>query len=123
MAGTEPDFLNAVFTARTLLLPQEILSCFKQEEERAGRVASSLSSISSRPLDIDLLLYGKAVIQSERLTVPHPRLCSRRFVLEPLAELIPGHVVPGPGGKSIRQLLDGVADQKVERVSDLPWWP
>ena len=69
-----------------------------------------------RPLDLDLLLYGDLVLELPGLVVPHPRLAARRFVLAPLADLVPGRAVPGTG-RTVADLLAATPPARVER------WP
>jgi 2-amino-4-hydroxy-6-hydroxymethyldihydropteridine diphosphokinase len=90
----QPDFLNAVITGRTSLTAQALLSLLRESEISAGRKPGGPRN-APRALDLDLLLYGDARIATRRLTVPHPRMTSRLFVLVPLADLVPRRVVPG----------------------------
>lgn len=83
----QDPFLNAVAEVDTQLDPLELLQRLKDIEHRAGRIRSV--RWGPRTLDLDLLLYGDRVIQSPQLTLPHPHMHERRFVLEPLAELAP----------------------------------
>lgn len=100
----------------TLLGPRPlIVHCF-EIERRAGR--ERRERWGPRLLDLDLLLYGDAVLDAPGLTVPHPRMTQRRFVLEPLAEAWPGVEIPGRG--RVEDLLPAVADQEVRRT-DLEW--
>lgn len=85
----QPSFLNAVVWCQTTLSAPELLSELKSTEHRFGRRNGSLRW-GPRPLDIDILLFGGEVIESERLTIPHPRMAERGFVLEPLCEIAPG---------------------------------
>jgi 2-amino-4-hydroxy-6-hydroxymethyldihydropteridine diphosphokinase len=103
--GGQPDFLNGVVALDTTLGARELLERLLAVEQRFGRVRVP-GEHSPRTLDLDLLLYGGEQIDEPGLTVPHPRLHERRFVLEPLAELAPGLVVPGRG--SVESLLTGV---------------
>jgi 2-amino-4-hydroxy-6-hydroxymethyldihydropteridine diphosphokinase len=81
-------YLNAVVQAETALGPAEVLSSCLEVERGAGRVRSAPNA--ARTLDLDLLLYGDAVMSTGGLTVPHPRMHERAFVLIPLAEVAPG---------------------------------
>ena len=99
----QPDHLNAVIALRTTFLPAILLQRLRALERAAGRDPAA-SRWSPRPLDLDLLLYGAAVIDTEQLGVPHPRLTLRRFVLQPLADLAPDLIVPGLG-TSVADLL------------------
>ena len=110
---TGPLFLNAVGLYQTELGPHELLSFIKGIEARLGRKAGPVS----RPIDIDILIYGDLVMKGEGLTIPHPRLAERAFVLVPLAELAPDVTVPGRGEKVSRLL------ERVSRAGVRPWAP
>ena len=103
--GEQPLFLNGAAELETTLTARELLERLLAVEQRVGRVRV-LGEHGPRTLDLDLLLYGAEEIEEPGLTVPHPRLHERRFVLEPLAELAPGLVVPGRG--EVESLLTGV---------------
>jgi len=103
--GEQPRFLNGAAELETTLPARELLDRLLAVEQRFGRVRSS-GEHGPRTLDLDLLLYGDEVIDEPGLAVPHPRLHERSFVLEPLAELAPGLVVPGRG--DVESLLRGV---------------
>ncbi len=103
--GEQPRFLNGAVALDTTLSASELLDRLLAVEQRFGRVRVP-GEHGPRTLDLDLLLYGDAVIDEPGLTVPHPRLHERRFALEPLAELAPGLVVPGHG--TVESLLAGV---------------
>ena len=103
--GKQPLFLNGAAAIDTALEAGELLGRLLAVEQRFGRIRVS-GEHGPRPLDLDLLLYGDEQIEEVGLTVPHPRLHERRFVLEPLAELDPGLVVPGRG--TVESLLSGV---------------
>ncbi|MCG3191803.1 MAG: 2-amino-4-hydroxy-6-hydroxymethyldihydropteridine pyrophosphokinase [Thermoanaerobaculia bacterium] len=102
----------------TRLAPLGILELVEELERRAGRKAASKGQGLARFLDLDLLLYGSQVIDLPRLKIPHPRMAERRFVLEPLAELLPDFAVP-PGTATVSELLRGVRTQLVERLGSL----
>lgn len=87
-----PDYINAVVQVSTTLTAPDLLSALQSLENQAGRERPYLNA--PRTLDLDLLLYGHASIQSERLTVPHPRMWQRAFVLLPLSEIAPDLVLP-----------------------------
>jgi 2-amino-4-hydroxy-6-hydroxymethyldihydropteridine diphosphokinase len=89
----QPDFLNAAVRIRTELEPEALLDLCKEIEAERGR-ALDAPRHSPRPLDVDLLLLGDIVLVSERLTLPHPEVTSRRFVLAPLLELDPALTLP-----------------------------
>jgi 2-amino-4-hydroxy-6-hydroxymethyldihydropteridine diphosphokinase len=103
--GEQPPYLNGVVALDTTLSPRDLLDRLLAVEQRFGRVRVP-GEHGPRTLDLDLLLYGNEEIDDPGLTVPHPRLHERRFVLEPLAELAPGLVVPGRG--EVESLLAGV---------------
>jgi 2-amino-4-hydroxy-6-hydroxymethyldihydropteridine diphosphokinase len=101
----QPRFLNGAVALDTTLQARELLERLLAVEQRFGRVRVA-GEHGPRTLDLDLLLYGEERIEEPGLAVPHPRLHERRFVLEPLAELDPGLVVPGRG--SVEELIAGV---------------
>jgi 2-amino-4-hydroxy-6-hydroxymethyldihydropteridine diphosphokinase len=103
--GEQPRFLNGAVELETTLTARELLDRLLAVEQRFGRVRIP-GEHGPRTLDLDLLLYGDETIDEPGLTVPHPRVHERRFVLEPLAELAPGLVVPGRG--DMESLLRGV---------------
>jgi len=103
--GEQPLYLNGAAELETALAARKLLGRLLAVEQRFGRVRVP-GEHGPRTLDLDLLLYGDDVIEEDGLTVPHPRLHERRFVLEPLAELAPGLVVPGRG--DVESLLSGL---------------
>ena len=103
--GEQPRFLNGAAALDTTFESRELLDRLLDVEQRFGRVRVP-GEHGPRTLDLDLLLYGDEQIDEPGLTVPHPRLHERRFVLEPLAELAPGLVIPGRG--TVESLLRGV---------------
>ena len=111
-----PDYLNAVALLTTPLQPEPLLSLLQSLEQQAGRERPYRNA--PRTLDLDLLLYGQRVLNTDMLTLPHPRLHQRRFVLEPLAEVAPLLRVPGQASTSslCAGLRDEAEDQVVERV-------
>ena len=112
----QPPFLNAVAALRTTLAPADLLALFFRLEREAGR--ERRTRWEARPLDLDLLLYGTDAIRTDALTVPHPHLAERRFVLQPLADLAPGLVVPDYG-VPVRDLLAACPDPTVLQALDL----
>jgi 2-amino-4-hydroxy-6-hydroxymethyldihydropteridine diphosphokinase len=102
----QPRFLNGVVQLGTELSPQELLARLLAIETRLGRVRGEGPRFGPRTIDLDLLLYGEETIDEPGLTLPHPRLHERRFVLEPLAELDPALEVPGRG--PVQALLTGL---------------
>jgi 2-amino-4-hydroxy-6-hydroxymethyldihydropteridine diphosphokinase len=103
--GEQPLYLNGAAELETTLTAHQLLDRLLVVEQRFGRVRVP-GEHAPRTLDLDLLLYGDEVIDERGVTVPHPRLHERRFVLEPLAELAPGLVVPGRG--DVESLLSGL---------------
>jgi 2-amino-4-hydroxy-6-hydroxymethyldihydropteridine diphosphokinase len=109
----QPDFLNAVAQLDTGLGADALLDALQEIENRHGRERPFPNA--PRSLDLDLLLYGEAVIATPRLSVPHPRMHERAFVLKPLAEIAPRATIPGRG--KVGALLAGCADQQAERIA------
>jgi 2-amino-4-hydroxy-6-hydroxymethyldihydropteridine diphosphokinase len=89
----QPDFLNAAIRIRTELEPEALLDACKEVESARGRPLDAPRH-SPRPLDVDLLLLGDLQLSTDRLTLPHPEVTSRRFVLAPLLELDPNLMLP-----------------------------
>jgi 2-amino-4-hydroxy-6-hydroxymethyldihydropteridine diphosphokinase len=113
----QPDFLNAAVRIRTELEPEALLDLCKAIEVERGRMLAAAHH-SPRPLDVDLLLLGDLELSSERLTLPHPELGSRRFVLVPLLELDPELTLPD--GRRLADALDALGTgQRVERIRSL----
>lgn len=96
-------FLNMVLETRTSLFPMQLLTRTSKVERALGRVRTIPNG--PRTVDIDILLYGNAVVHTEKLEIPHPRMHERRFVLAPLADLAPELRHPA-FRKTIRQLLE-----------------
>ena len=92
----QPRFLNGAVALETTLSPRELLDTLLEVERELGRVRGT-ERWGPRTVDLDLLLYDRDVVDEPGLTVPHPRLHERRFVLEPLAELDPDLLIPGRG--------------------------
>ncbi|MGY2798693.1 2-amino-4-hydroxy-6-hydroxymethyldihydropteridine diphosphokinase [Ewingella americana] len=108
----QPDFLNAVVALDTELPPEELLDCTQAIEQNQGRVRK-LERWGPRTLDLDMLLYGDRVINTERLTVPHYDMKNREFMLYPLAEIAPELVFPD--GESLQTVLARVPLNGLER--------
>jgi len=106
----QPDFVNAVAAVDTTLEAEALLGHLLDIERRHGRVREFQNA--PRTLDLDIALYGDERIDTPTLTVPHPRMQERAFVLLPLNELAPDLVIPGQG--ALRDLLPGVAGQRLE---------
>jgi 2-amino-4-hydroxy-6-hydroxymethyldihydropteridine diphosphokinase len=94
----QPDYVNAVVVLRTSLIPRALLQRLQAIERRQGRDRRAAPSRNSaRTLDLDLLLYGRRRIRVPQLTVPHPRMHERAFVLLPLVDVAPALSIPGRG--------------------------
>lgn len=111
-----PDFVNAVAAVWTDLEPEALLDALQAIETRQGRERPYRNA--PRTLDLDLLLHGDAVRSTPRLTLPHPRLHERAFVLRPLLDLAPDMATPALG--PLEAHLPRVADQALSRLSDAP---
>jgi 2-amino-4-hydroxy-6-hydroxymethyldihydropteridine diphosphokinase len=109
----QPDFINAVARLCTALAPQALWEALQGIERAHGRERGFRNA--PRTLDLDLLLYGAERIDSPALTVPHPRMHQRAFVLQPLLEIDPDAEIPGRG--AARALLAGCAGQRLERLA------
>ena len=102
----QPRFLNAAAAVETDLDPRGVLDALLEVERELGRTREGPRH-GPRTIDLDLLLFGDATLDEPGLTVPHPRLQERAFVLDPLADLDPGLVVPGLGPlESLRRKLE-----------------
>jgi 2-amino-4-hydroxy-6-hydroxymethyldihydropteridine diphosphokinase len=113
----QPDFLNAAVRIRTELEPEELLDVCKAIEVEQGRVLGGRRH-APRPLDVDLLLLDDIELDTERLTLPHPEVTSRRFVLAPLLEL--DSELSLPDGTRLADALDGLGPgQRVKQVGAL----
>jgi 2-amino-4-hydroxy-6-hydroxymethyldihydropteridine diphosphokinase len=114
----QPDFLNAAARVRTALAPEALLDLCKAIEAEHGRILGGPRH-GPRPIDLDLLLLGDIEMSTERLTLPHPEVTSRRFVLEPLLELDPGLRLAD--GTRLEESLDALGPgQRVARVGPPP---
>ncbi len=111
-----PDYLNAVACLESSLAPEALLDRLQYIEHEHGRLRPYLNA--PRTLDLDLLLYGDEQIATPRLTLPHPRLHLRAFVLLPLLELAPTLTAPGLG--ALATFLPHVEGQLIERSGQLP---
>lgn len=110
--SNQPDFINAVAEIETRLEPRILLEMLLDIEHQRGRIREFLNA--PRVLDLDLLLYDGLVFHEHGLTLPHPRMHERAFVLMPLTEIAPDCIIPGHG--SALACLDRCADQLLERL-------
>lgn len=114
----QPQFLNAVCEARTLLTPLALLAHLKGIEFELGRRPGRVWG--PRPIDLDILLLGTQVVESPELQIPHARLGERSFVLIPLAELAPDLLVPGLN-QTVASLRLRAGDAGVTRLAGAGW--
>ena len=111
----QPDFVNAVAKISTALKPQELLKLLLHIEYQHGRERSVRNA--PRTLDLDVLLYDKVQLDEHGLTIPHPQMHLRAFVLQPLLEIEPDVSIPGIG--QAQGLLRACADQVLEKLQDV----
>jgi 2-amino-4-hydroxy-6-hydroxymethyldihydropteridine diphosphokinase len=108
------DYVNAVACIDTGLQPEPLLQALLQIEQEQGRLRTYRNA--PRPLDLDILLYGRRTVQSATLTIPHPCLTQRAFALIPLLQIAPLVNVPGLG--PAHAFAPAVADQAIDRITD-----
>lgn len=111
----QPDFVNAVCRVDTSSSARVLLEQLQRLEQKAGRRRDGVRW-GPRPLDLDILLYGDAVLDTDSLVIPHPRMHERAFVLYPLQEIAPELRIPGIG--SLDELVALCADQDCERLAE-----
>lgn len=111
----QPWFLNQVIELKTTLFPLQLLLRVQRVEREMGR--KRIVAKGPRLIDIDILLFGTAIVSAEGLEIPHPRMWERRFVLEPLAELVPELRDPRTKA-SIQRMLKAVAGQVVRKITE-----
>jgi len=114
--ATGPDYVNAVAKLDTTLEPYGLLLHLLDIELMLGRKRRGQKKNAPRNVDLDLLLLGDMIIQSTPLTLPHPRLHQRAFVLKPLLDLAPEIRIPGQGSAS--DFMNAVSDQRVELLEE-----
>jgi 2-amino-4-hydroxy-6-hydroxymethyldihydropteridine diphosphokinase len=119
-AAAQPDYVNAVATLRTRLAPNALLAHLHRIERRHGRKRRGHDARNApRTLDLDLLAFGGRRSALPRLTLPHPRMHQRAFVLRPLLDVAPAAAIPGHG--AARLLLRRVRDQRIRRTRTHSW--
>lgn len=115
----QPDFVNGAAWLRTRLAPEALLDQLQAIEQAHGR--QRLRHWGPRTLDLDLLLYGRERIDSDRLTIPHPELANRDFVLQPLLDLAPELTLPD--GRALAALRANCPDNRLRLLPPLPQTP
>jgi 2-amino-4-hydroxy-6-hydroxymethyldihydropteridine diphosphokinase len=116
----QPWFLNQVLEVETSLFPRQLLQRLHRIEREMGRIRATPKG--PRLIDIDILFFGRAVVSAPDLEIPHPHMTERRFVLEPLAELVPDLRHPVTR-RTVRQMLGDVASQAVRKASSPAAFP
>jgi len=109
-------FVNACVEIETSLDPNALLFTLQRIENRFGRDRAAEERWGPRTLDLDLIAYDDATIRTAELTLPHPRLFERAFVLVPLAEIAPDRVI---AGRTVRAALGAVSTEGIERLPDV----
>lgn len=113
----QPDFLNLCLAAQTDLTPEELLTFVKNLEVEMGRQPAE--RWGPRLIDIDILFYANQLVETEKMTIPHPRLAERAFVLWPLADIAPDFVHPVLG-ETIAKLAKKVGDEGIRPFAPAP---
>ena len=112
----QPPFINAAIAVSTTLAPHALLTRAQACERALGRDRGKEQHWGPRTLDLDILAYDDVVLNDATLTLPHPHLFERAFVLVPLVEIAPARLV---GGRSLKTALAGLATDGIERLPDL----
>ena len=115
----QPAYFNAVCRIETGLEPPALLRFLKGLEHEIGRRPTP-EPAGPRPIDLDILLFDDRVVESDGLTIPHPRLAGRAFVLQPLAEIAPDTMVPG-SGETVSALAKKAGTERVKRIAEAGW--
>jgi 2-amino-4-hydroxy-6-hydroxymethyldihydropteridine diphosphokinase len=108
-------FINACIAIETSLDPHALLFTLQKIEQKFGRDRSKEGRWGPRTLDLDLIAFDDIALQRPELTLPHPRLFERAFVLVPLVEIAPGRVI---AGRSVKAALEGLSTEGIERLPD-----
>jgi 2-amino-4-hydroxy-6-hydroxymethyldihydropteridine diphosphokinase len=111
----QDPFINACIEIETSLDPHALLFVMQKVEQKFGRTRSKDRQWGPRTLDLDLIAYDDVALKTPDLTLPHPRLFERAFVLAPLAEIAPDRMI---GGRRVRDALASVSAQGIERLPD-----
>jgi 2-amino-4-hydroxy-6-hydroxymethyldihydropteridine diphosphokinase len=111
----QPWFLNIVLEVLVIASPVELLEATQRIEHEMGRTREGSPRRGPRVIDIDILLFGDLTLTEERLTIPHPRMTVRRFVLEPLLEISPELRHPGTG-VAFKEFLPNVSGQHIKKL-------
>lgn len=109
----QPDYVNAVAAVLTRLAPQDLMDALLAIEQGQGRVRDA-AKWGPRRIDLDLLLHGDTVLAGETLTLPHPRMCERAFVLQPLADVAPALRLPD--GRRVAAVLNQIDSSQLWRL-------
>ena len=110
----QDDYINAVLALETSLSAIELLDALQAIENAAGRVRKE-NRWGARILDLDIILFGNEIINTQRLTIPHYGMCEREFVLLPLAEIAPELVLPS--GQSVKLLSQNIANNAMVKLN------
>jgi len=119
VASEQPEFINGVAELEVHMQPLQLLNLLLQLEKAMGRTRTG-QGCQPRLIDLDLLLFNDCMIDRPELTVPHPRLHKRAFVLLPLCQLSPTLVIPGRG--MAEQCLAALDNQEVEQILGEKLW-
>ncbi len=109
----QPDFINAVVQVKTNFAPYALLNALLAIEQQHGRQRESINA--PRTLDLDVLMYNDLQYHDDGLTIPHPRISQRAFVLQPLLEIAPACTIPGHG--TAANLLTSCSEQRLHRIT------
>ena len=115
----QPDYLNAAAVFETNLLPEALLDVLQKIENENDRVREGVVRWGARTLDLDLLFYANETINTKRLTVPHPRICERSFVLLPLRDLLGTKSIPNLKINQSTTILDSIDALSNEELNNI----